>query len=145
MATTVYYLEGGKEHCEFCTERPTRMFKAQSRPIVIEFEDRKYVATKPYWIACASCAESIENDSLAEIRNKMEAQLQSVGSKFAPIAANGSPPPQQTKDWLVRMSFVAIGLPTIRKALEIPSRPIDWAMVRTENARIRGDVDECLG
>ena len=145
MATTIYYLEEGKKHCEFCTERPTRMFKAQSRPIVIEFEDRKYVATKPYWIACTSCAESIENDCLAEIRNKMEAQLQSVVSEFASIAPNGSLPSQQVEDWLVRMSFVAMGLPTIRKVLEIPSRPIDWGMVRTQNAKIRADLDEYLG
>jgi hypothetical protein len=43
------------------------------------------------------------------------------------------------------MSFVAMGLPTIRKVLEIPSRPIDWGMVRRQNAKIRADLDEYLG
>lgn len=145
MATTICFLEEETEHCEFCVDRPTRMFKVQSQPIVIEFGGRKYVASKPYWIVCPSCAESIENDNLAEIRNRIEAQLLAVASEFTPLGPNGSPPPQQTKDWLVRMSFVAMGLPTIRKALEIPSRPIDWAMVRAENARIRVALDEYLG
>jgi hypothetical protein len=63
MAATIICVEEGKEHCEFCTESPTRMFKAQAQPIVIEFEGRNYISTKPHWLACPYCAECIENNS----------------------------------------------------------------------------------
>ena len=63
MATTINYREEGQEHCEFCAERPTRMFKAQLQPIAIQFEDRKYVATKPYWVMCDFCARSIKKET----------------------------------------------------------------------------------
>jgi hypothetical protein len=145
MATTIICVEEGKEHCEFCTESPTRMFKAQAQPIVVEFEGRNYISTKPHWLACPYCAECIENNSLVALRNNIESELLSVASGFAPLAPHAPQPPQQTRDWIVRMSFVAMGLPTIRKALEIRSEPIDWPMVRTENAKIIAALGKCCG
>jgi hypothetical protein len=117
--------------CEFCCDPPTRMFKAPSEPIIITSQGRNFKAIKPYWLACPFCATCIETNHLDELKQHMaEALKAGVAGLNQPEFADKQ---EEAKQEILKMSFKLLGLKTIRKALELPSKPIDKPMVAAGN------------
>lgn len=118
--------------CEFCGAPSTRMFKAPRKPIILSLAGRTFKAIKPYWLACSVCATSIETNNLdAVIERGKEAVIAMDAALNLPTFADKK---EEVKQAILKMSFKLSGLGTIRKALELPSKPIDKPMTVAANS-----------
>ena len=99
------------------------MFKAPKKPIIISFAGRTFKAIKPYWLACSFCATCIETNKLDDLREHGAEALKAMAAALnLPEFADRQ---KELKQDLLKASFKMSGLETIRKALELPSKPID--------------------
>jgi hypothetical protein len=125
--------------CEFCADPPTRMFKAPKEPIIITYQGRNFKAIKPYWLACSFCATCIETNHLDELQQHSTEAIKAMAAYLNLPEFAGRQ--QELKQDILKMSFKCLGLETIRKALELPSKPIDKAMVAAGNRATTAALD----